>query len=238
MSTGSGRSGPEPSDGSNARIEELENISSPFGENRAMASSRLSMTDSKSVADAGSSFVRTADSWALIASNELPRSRNSSPGRSSATSSSPRPNRFRPLWITWIGRSIHCDSRVATKVETRSAMSAVDAARVRTVRISLRTADVRTPTRISANGCSPARTCTRTSNRRSEYTALSWSSVPPSTRVVKSSRPATELPSAEINPTARMTRPSGLTIAAESPYRAAGLDAMPEFRMVVRPGSC
>ena len=100
------------------------------------------MTDSKSVADAGSSFVRTADSWALIASNELPRSRNSSPGRSSATSSSPRPSRFRPLWITWIGRSIHCDSSVATKVETRSAMSAVDAARVRTVRISLRTADV------------------------------------------------------------------------------------------------
>ena len=72
------------------------------------------MTDSRSVPQHGSGFARTADSCALTASNELPRSRNSSPGSSSDTSSSPRPSRVSPLWITWIGRSIHCESMTAT----------------------------------------------------------------------------------------------------------------------------
>ena len=71
--------------GSSARIAALENISSPSGENSATASSRLSMTDSNSVAvdadAAGSALSRTADSCALTASNELPRSLNSSPGQ-------------------------------------------------------------------------------------------------------------------------------------------------------------
>ena len=85
------------------------------------------MTDSNSVdVDvAGSALVRTAASCALTASNEVPRSANSCPGRSSLTSSSPRPSRVNPLWMTWIGRSIHCASSVATIVEIASAMTAV-----------------------------------------------------------------------------------------------------------------
>ena len=53
---------PSPADrlGRSPRIEELLNISSPRGENRATASSRLSMTDSRSVAAAGSAWLRTA----------------------------------------------------------------------------------------------------------------------------------------------------------------------------------
>ena len=67
--------------GSSARIAALEKISSPSGENSATASSRFSMTDSNSVAvdAAGSALVRTAASCALTASNEVPRSPNSSP---------------------------------------------------------------------------------------------------------------------------------------------------------------
>ncbi len=55
----------------------LLNISSPSGEKSATASSRFSITDSNSVEleVAGSALLRTADSWALTASNELPRSR-------------------------------------------------------------------------------------------------------------------------------------------------------------------
>ena len=73
----------------------------------------------------------TADSCALTASNELPRSRNSSPGSSSVTSSSPRPSRVSPLWITWIGRSIHCASTIATTVAISSAATTVPSAVLR-----------------------------------------------------------------------------------------------------------
>ena len=55
--------------------------------------------------------------------------------------------------MTWIGRSIHCASSIATNVETTSAMSAVCAARVSALRISLRTSSVETPTRIAPNSC-------------------------------------------------------------------------------------
>jgi hypothetical protein len=107
----------------------LRNISSPDGEKSATASSRFSITDSKSVGAPGEMVAAAprviADNCALTASNELPRSRNSCSGRSSRTSSSPRPRRVRPLWITWMGRSIHCASSIDTSVAISSAASTV-----------------------------------------------------------------------------------------------------------------
>ena len=137
--------------GSTTLIAGLQNISLPSGPKSATASARLSTTDSKSVG-AVSALARDWESCALTASNELPRSLNSAPcGRSSRTSSSPRPRRVRPLWITWIGASIHCASAMATSVERISASTMFCIAVLNAARSSPFTRMVEMPIRMTPN---------------------------------------------------------------------------------------
>ena len=80
------------------------------GPKSATASSRLSTTDSKSVGGGERLGPRLGELRADRVERAAEILELVPCGRSSRTSSSPRPRRVRPLWITWIGRSIHCAS--------------------------------------------------------------------------------------------------------------------------------
>ena len=196
-----------------APIAGLQNISFPSGPKSATASSRLSTTDSKSVGEE-SALARDSESCALTASNELPRSLNSAPsGRSRRTSSSPRPRRVRPLWITWIGCSIHCASSIATIVDISSASATPCIAVLNACRSSSFTSSVEMPIRIEPNFCSPKRSGCRLSNVRSEYTVRRRATALRSRIVDSSSCSGIGLPSSDGKLCATAT-PSRFTIAA------------------------
>ena len=98
--------------------------------------------------------------------------------------------------MTWIGRSIHCASSIATSVETTSAMSAGARRRcVSALQISLRTSSVEMPMRIAPNWLSsPASIGSRTSNGARSRRRAAASTAPPSTSGVKSSSSRHRLP--------------------------------------------